>query len=53
MKKYYICADLYGYAEVEAENEEQAWEKASALTIHDFDISNCVYDISFVEEEEC
>lgn len=53
MKKYTICADLYGYAEVEADNEEQAWEKARALTIHDFDIADYIYDTSIVDEENC
>ena len=52
MKRYIICADLYGYAEVDAENEDEAWDKAHALTFSDFEVSNTIYDITFVDEEE-
>lgn len=52
MKKYIICADLYGYAEVEAENDDEAWEKGKALTFSDFEVSDTIYDITFVEEED-
>ena len=51
MKKYIICADLYGYAEVEAENEDEAWDKAHALPFSAFEVSDTIYDISFVEED--
>lgn len=52
MKKYIVCADLCGYAEVEAESEDEAWDKAKALPFSAFDVSDTVYDIVFVDEED-
>ena len=52
MKKYVICADLYGYATVEAENEDEAWEMGKALTLSDFDVSDTIFDISVFDEED-
>lgn len=52
MKKYIIYADLYGYAEVEAENEDEAWDMANKLPFSAFKVSDTIYDITFVEEGE-
>lgn len=51
MKKYIICADLYGYAVVEAENEDEAFDKGKALSFDAFDVSDTIFDISVWEED--
>lgn len=51
MAKYYLIADVTAYVEVEAENEDDAWEKGKLLPLSAWDIDEHVGDIWSITEE--
>ena len=52
MKKFYLIAEVRAYAEVEAEDEHEAREKATALPRSAWDLEKYVDEIWSIEEED-
>lgn len=52
MKKFYLIADVRAYAEVEAENEADARDKANALPMSAWDFEEHVDEVWSIEEAD-
>lgn len=52
MAKYYLIADVTAYVEVEAENENDAWEKGKLLPLSAWDVDKHVGDIWSITEAD-